>query len=164
MAPVRLRMPSASAEATSGETAPYCSISSAGTSAKAVFSSFGVNDDTAEEGARTAGYRSDALRDHAAGAAFGHRESGLAQAEIVENDLLQRFAFGGVHPVIERFFQLGSEFFDALFGEVLVLPCAEQGELNVAGVGEDGGFDVGDRWCRWAREACRPATRESWRL
>ena len=52
----------------------------------------GVDDCAAEEGARAAGNAGDALGDHAAGAAFGDGESGLAEAEIVEDDLLQRFA------------------------------------------------------------------------
>ena len=69
----------------------------------------------------------------------------LAQAEIVEDDLLERvggFAAGGVEPVFESFFHAAGELVDALLGGVELGLGAEQGELDVAGVGEDGGFDV----------------------
>ena len=106
----------------------------------------GVDDGAAEEGARAAGDAGDALGDHAAGAAFGDGEGGLAEAEIVENDLFRanrRLAAGGVEPVFEGLFQAAGELVDALLGGFGVGLGAEQGELDVAGVGEDGGFDVG---------------------
>jgi hypothetical protein len=64
----------------------------------------GIDDRAAEKRARAAGNAGDALGDQAAGAAFGDGERGLAQAEIVENDLLERIALRGVEPVFESFF------------------------------------------------------------
>ncbi len=51
--------------------------------------------------------------DQAAGAAFGHGKRGLAQAEIVEHDLLERIALRGVEPVFEGFFDALGELIDA---------------------------------------------------
>ena len=84
--------------------------------------------------------------DHAAGAAFGDGERGVAQAEVVENDLLERIgrvAAGGVEPVFKRFFEAAGELVDALLGGGGIFLGAKQRELDVAGVGQDGGFNVG---------------------
>ena len=49
----------------------------------------GVDDHAAEEGARTAWDRCDALGDQAASAAFSDRQSRLTQTKVVKNDLLE---------------------------------------------------------------------------
>ena len=69
------------------------------------FEGVSIDDRSAEERARAAGDGGDALGDHAAGAAFGYGEGGLAQAEVVEDDLLERFTVRGVEPVFESFFE-----------------------------------------------------------
>ncbi len=81
-----------------------------------VLEGVGVDDGSAEERARCAGDGGDALGDEAAGAAFGDSERGLAQAEVVEDDLLERFALRGVEPVFESFFESAGQLVDARLG------------------------------------------------
>ena len=89
------------------------------------------------------GNRRDAFGDQAAGAALRHRQRGLAQAEVVEHDLLQRIALRRVEPVVERLFHAAGQFVDARLRRFLGRLGAEQRELDVAGVGQDGGFHIG---------------------
>src|SRR5271157_2900428 len=74
----------------------------------------GVDNGSAEEGARAAGDSRDAFGDHASGAAFGDGKCGLAKAEKIEDDLLQRFSRGGVEPVFENFFHASRQLVDTL--------------------------------------------------
>src|ERR1039458_2455586 len=102
-----------------------------------------VDDCAAKEGAGAAGDRGDALGDHAAGAAFGDGEGGLAEAEEKNDDLLERLAVRGVEPVFKGLFHAAGELVNALLGGGGVGLGAEEGDLDVASVGQDGGFDVG---------------------
>ena len=77
------------------------------------------------------GTRGDARGDHAAGAAFGDGERGVAEAEVVEDDLLERIgglAAGGVEPVFEGLFKAAGELVDALLGGGGV--CLEQRRVS----------------------------------
>jgi len=51
-------------------------------------------------------------------------------------------AASGVEPVFEGFFHAPGQLVDALLGGGGIGFGAEQGELDVSGVGEDGGFHV----------------------
>ena len=135
------------------------------------FEFVGVNDDSAEEGAGGSGYRCDALGDEAAGAAFSDSERSLAQAKVIENDLLEGVALRGVEAVIKGLFEALGEIVDALLRGGNVGLGTNESDLQVAGVGQERSLDVGVGGVKRCEGFCRPATRESsqpsacaWRL
>src|ERR1039458_4412506 len=95
-----------------------------------------------EKRAGAAGDTGDAFGNHAAGAAFSNGDGELAEAEIKQDDLLKGFAVRGVEPLFQGFFHLPGQFIDAVLGKGGAGLGADEGELNISGVGENGGFHV----------------------
>ena len=118
-----------------------------------------VDDGAAEKIARASGNRGETLGEQAAGAAFRGGEREVAQAEIEENDLFERFAVRGEDGVVHLGFDLFGELVDAALGFGEGGFGAEEVELDLA-------WSRRGWWsrrrciaCRWARCGRRRATR-----
>ncbi len=140
---MRARMPSARARATSGDDGAFGGDEFGGDVGEGGLEGVGVDDGAAEEVARAAGDGGEALGEQAAGAALGGGQGEIAQPEVEEDDLFERFAVGGEDGVAHLGFDLFGEFVDAGLGLGEGGFGAEEVELDLAGSGEDGGLDVG---------------------
>ena len=103
----------------------------------------GVDDSSAEEVAGAVGYGGEALRDQASGAAFGGGEGEVTEAEHEEDDLFEALTVGGVDVLLHLGFDAAGEFVDAALGFGKGRFGGNEVELDLAGGGQDGGFDVG---------------------
>ena len=143
VAPVRLRMPSASASATSELTAPFASIMAWRNADERGLQIVAVADHAAEKIGGAARNVREAFGEHAARAAFGDGDGGAIFGEDARDNFFQGFAVGGVKMFAESESHALGDFVEKFFGFGRVARPGARMELRAGGRGEDGGIGIG---------------------